>query len=437
MAGERCPVPCNRGAGDRTEIRQGWPPVQYTQRLRGVGDKARRIARSARAFDDHWLVASGDRHCIDHLTDRSPLPPADIEGRTHSTGCEIAERRNMCRRGFTHICGKAKEGGWYTLVRHTIAKRMRAKLVEIKEALNRMRHVPVPEQGRWLGQVMRGYLAYFAVPTNSRKITSFHHFVVWHWRRALSRRSQKANVSWARMERIAARWLPPARISHPWPQRRFLVKQAYRSDRAVESGAAFRSGLSQGDRARHAAGGARSRDDRGARRSKGERTPRAARLSLGLLQPHAYHPGRQARAAGAAGPGRAASPPSCSSATSAPSGRWWPRLAEMYVQGVSTRKVKAITEELCGHAFSASAISAINKTAGREPRRLCRAPASRALPLPHPRRPLREGARGRRGDEPGGADRGRHRLGRPAPDPRRRDGQPREPLGLEGLPLAA
>lgn len=36
-------------------------------------------------------------------------------------------------------------------------------------------------------------------------------------------------------------------------------------------------------------------------------------------------------------------------------------LAEMYVQGVSTRKVKAITEELCGHAFSASSISTINK----------------------------------------------------------------------------
>ena len=36
-------------------------------------------------------------------------------------------------------------------------------------------------------------------------------------------------------------------------------------------------------------------------------------------------------------------------------------LAQMYVQGVSTRKVKAITEELCGHAFSASSISTINK----------------------------------------------------------------------------
>jgi putative transposase len=37
-------------------------------------------------------------------------------------------------------------------------------------------------------------------------------------------------------------------------------------------------------------------------------------------------------------------------------------LAEMYVQGVSTRKVKAVTEALCGHRFSASSISGINKS---------------------------------------------------------------------------
>ncbi len=41
-------------------------------------------------------------------------------------------------------------------------------------------------------------------------------------------------------------------------------------------------------------------------------------------------------------------------------------LAEMYIQGVSTRKVKAITEELCGHAFSASSVSAINKKLDQE-----------------------------------------------------------------------
>lgn len=37
-------------------------------------------------------------------------------------------------------------------------------------------------------------------------------------------------------------------------------------------------------------------------------------------------------------------------------------LAEMYVQGVSTRKVKAVSEALCGHSFSAASISAINKS---------------------------------------------------------------------------
>lgn len=41
-------------------------------------------------------------------------------------------------------------------------------------------------------------------------------------------------------------------------------------------------------------------------------------------------------------------------------------LAEMYVQGVSTRKVKAITEQLCGHAFSAGTISNINKKLDEE-----------------------------------------------------------------------
>ena len=42
--------------------------------------------------------------------------------------------------------------------------------------------------------------------------------------------------------------------------------------------------------------------------------------------------------------------------------KWEPALGlDPRVQGVSTRKVKAITEELCGHAFSASAVSAINK----------------------------------------------------------------------------
>jgi putative transposase len=55
-------------------------------------------------------------------------------------------------------------------------------------------------------------------------------------------------------------------------------------------------------------------------------------------------------------------------------------LAEMYVQGVSTRKVKAITEELCGHSFSASAISAINARLDEELARFARRRLDEACP---------------------------------------------------------
>ena len=92
-------------------------------------------------------------------------------------------------------------------------------------------------------------------------------------------------------------------------------------------------------------------------------------------------------------------------------------LAEMYVQGVSTRKVKQVTEELVGHAFSASAISAINKRLDASLKAFCK----RKLKEPFPYLildALRAGARGRGHPEPGGADRDRRRLGRPPPGAR-------------------
>jgi transposase-like protein len=55
-------------------------------------------------------------------------------------------------------------------------------------------------------------------------------------------------------------------------------------------------------------------------------------------------------------------------------------LAEMYVQGVSTRKVKAITEELCGHSFSASTISTINKGLDETLERFAQRPLDEAYP---------------------------------------------------------
>jgi len=55
-------------------------------------------------------------------------------------------------------------------------------------------------------------------------------------------------------------------------------------------------------------------------------------------------------------------------------------LAEMYVPGVSTRKVKAVTEELCGHEFSASTISRINQGLDEELEKFARRRLEEAYP---------------------------------------------------------
>jgi group II intron reverse transcriptase/maturase len=125
--------------------------------------------------------------------------------------------------GFVHICGKSRRGR-FLLTRHTDPKRMRATLKAINVALKRRRHDPVPEQGRWLGSVVRGYFAYFAVPTNSQVMARFRSEVIRHWRRHLCQRSQRHRLNWRRMTRLADRWLPPARIQHQWPEDRFHAK---------------------------------------------------------------------------------------------------------------------------------------------------------------------------------------------------------------------
>ena len=100
---------------------------------------------------------------------------------------------------------------------------MRAKLRAIKDELRRRMHDPIPQQGQWLRQVVRGYFAYHAVPTNLRSLAVFRHFVERLWLNTLRRRSQKDRFPWARMTRLAAAWLPSPRILHPWPDVRFAV----------------------------------------------------------------------------------------------------------------------------------------------------------------------------------------------------------------------
>jgi group II intron reverse transcriptase/maturase len=125
--------------------------------------------------------------------------------------------------GFTHMCGTGRSGAFW-LRRITMSKRMRAKLHQVNDRLRRCEHLPIPQQGRWLGSVVRGHVAYYGVPGNTKAITSFRFLVGRYWYRTLRRRSQRHRVTWKRMNRLIARWLPPVRVLHPYPEVRFAAR---------------------------------------------------------------------------------------------------------------------------------------------------------------------------------------------------------------------
>lgn len=126
--------------------------------------------------------------------------------------------------GFTHICAKRRQDGGFALRRKTKAKRLRSKAKEVRKDLMEKRHEPVPDQGKWLRSVVQGYFNYHAVPGNKAALNAFRTLVCKAWLHALRRRSQKSrNLTWLRMKNLIQTWIPPARISHPYPNQRLRV----------------------------------------------------------------------------------------------------------------------------------------------------------------------------------------------------------------------
>lgn len=130
--------------------------------------------------------------------------------------------------GFTHICSKTDKGRFIVL-RHTISKRLIAKLKVLKDELRRRLHWPVPKVGKWLRVVVLGHCRYYGLPGNSRKLESFVYHLTHLWFKTLRRRSQRHKINWDRMNRLAARWIPSPRICHPCPDFSLYVTTRGRS----------------------------------------------------------------------------------------------------------------------------------------------------------------------------------------------------------------
>jgi group II intron reverse transcriptase/maturase len=125
--------------------------------------------------------------------------------------------------GFTHICGRKRSNGYFTVCRQSMRKRLQAKLAEVKAELRRRMCRPVPEVGHWLSTVLTGHYRYYGVPMNARALWLFRDRLGWLWRRSLSRRSQRGRMPWQRMARLIDRYLPNPRIYHDYPLRRLGV----------------------------------------------------------------------------------------------------------------------------------------------------------------------------------------------------------------------
>jgi group II intron reverse transcriptase/maturase len=131
--------------------------------------------------------------------------------------------------GFTHYCSKRKNGS-FTVRRKSQASRLRATLKEMRQKLLGARHAPIPTVGKWLRAVVQGYYNYHAIPGNIKALATFRKTVCRAWLYALRQRSHKArNFTWARMQKLIAKWIPEARILHPYPNQRLRVRPKVRA----------------------------------------------------------------------------------------------------------------------------------------------------------------------------------------------------------------
>jgi len=116
--------------------------------------------------------------------------------------------------GFTHYWGRSRRGNW-AVKKKTAKSRFNRSLKAVDQWCRIHRHWRISEQRAMLTAKLRGHYNYYGVTGNYRSLACFLLGVERSWRRWLSRRSQKASLSWERFRRLK-QWnpLPRPRIVH-------------------------------------------------------------------------------------------------------------------------------------------------------------------------------------------------------------------------------
>jgi group II intron reverse transcriptase/maturase len=127
--------------------------------------------------------------------------------------------------GFTHIQVR-EPNGKSRMIRRTSQKKRAVKLAALHKEMRRRRHDRPAEQYVWLSSVLRGHYNYYGVPSNYAALASMRYQIRELWHCQLQRRSQRARWSARQRDHFDTRFpLPAPRITHPWPQQRFLARR--------------------------------------------------------------------------------------------------------------------------------------------------------------------------------------------------------------------
>ena len=137
--------------------------------------------------------------------DRRPPPPGGGGARGRPGTFDLL--------GFTHFWSKSRTGKW--IVKRSTAKdRFRRALARVGEWCRRHRHDDVRAQQQALAQKLRGHFGYYGITGNYEALQRFWREVTRAWQKWLNRRSQRARMNWARMQKLLERHaLPRPRIA--------------------------------------------------------------------------------------------------------------------------------------------------------------------------------------------------------------------------------
>ena len=103
--------------------------------------------------------------------------------------------------GFTHFCTKNRRGN-FMVGRKTEKTRLRRSLAKLQDEMRRIRHGPIKEQREKINQILRGHYNYYGLAGNIKALFQVYDKTNCYWRRMLSSRSTKSNISWAKFQEI-------------------------------------------------------------------------------------------------------------------------------------------------------------------------------------------------------------------------------------------